>query len=590
MKKQIVLPLLLVIPFVTSSERPVGLYTEEDKMVVLNETNFHETIIGKDHAWLVEFYASWCGYCRNFAPTFKEFAGEVFGWKDVIKVASIDCGDEINNEEICKHANITGFPTIKYYFPFTVKGDTGYNRPSQEHSGEALIVDTIDFLELMIDEMVEINENIEPLWPNLSALNGNSSDIGFGDIWPEDNEDTFVVIEKEESYIGKEMILSSWRRNATYTVIERMTISGNGNNDVLEKLGVTVIPAVIVLNSLDQKVAPLRVKDNSKQALQKSIRDYLASKSLRNSGNFRKSTMSPLPTTTEWFDVTEGDIIRRRYSVYLTDLEKTVVFALQNEVAFKKDLDRDAKDTLKQFINILTKYFPKQSEILDEIEHIDKWLAENSENVDTQELSDFIEPLTSTYSKKDWIGCLGSQEKFGGYSCGLWMLWHQLTVGQYDEGQGDPREVLQAMKNYVANFFSCRECANHFMRMIKNGSSIENEIKSYKDAVLFLWTKHNEVNMRLKGDETDDPFYPKDFYPAPNYCPNCYTESKDENKTEVPDSNKTFKFIHNLYTQNSLIKGSDNYVSDSNMPLLTAPSILIMLLYYHVLPIIIMQL
>lgn len=573
--------LLIMVPFVTSKERLAGLYTAEDHVTVLNETNFHETISGKEHAWLVEFYASWCGYCRNFAPVFKEFAKEVVEWKDVIKIAVIDCGDSINNDQICKHANISGFPTIKYYFPFTVKGDIGYNRPSDEHTGEALIIDTVDFLDQMIDEMVEINENIKPLWPNLKSLTRNTSEIGSSDIWPEGNEDTFVVIEKEESYIGREIILNSWRRNESYTNIERMTITGEENQNVLEKLGVNVVPAVVLLSSSNQQVAPLRVRDNSKHALEKSIRDYLASKSLRNSGNFRKSTISPLPTTTQWIDVTESDVIRRRYSVYLSDLEKTVVFALQNEVAFKKDLNHKAKDALKQFIKILTKYFPKQSEIIDKIEHINKWLEENSETIDTQELSDFIEPLTSTYSSTDWVGCRGSQEKFGGYTCGLWMLWHQLTIGQYDAHDGDPREVLQAMNHYVANFFSCQECTNHFLHMIKNGSSIENEIKSYKDAVLFLWSKHNEVNMRLKGAPSDDPFYPKEFFPSQDICPKCYTDSSDENKKFEPVPKRIFEFVHNLYTQNSLIKGYGNDISHSALPSLTKPLIYITMLYYH---------
>jgi len=583
MKIQLFLYFLFVISWVASNDRPEGLYTSEDKIAILNETNFHKTIHGKDHAWVVEFYASWCGYCRNFAPTFKQFSSTVYGWKDVIKVASIDCGDEINNEKICKHANITGFPTIKYYLPFTVEGDTGYNRPSQEHDGEALIIDTVDFLNTMIDEMVEINENIQPLWPNLKALNSNSSEVGFSDIWPEGNEDTFVVIEREESYIGKEMILNSWRRNASYIVIERMTMAGNGNQSVLEKLGVSVIPSVIVLNSLEQKVSALRIKDNSKHALEKSIRDYLASKSLRNSGNFRKSTISSIPTTTQWMDVTEGDIIRRRYSVYLSDLEKTVVFALHNEVAFKNNLDNEATNALQQFIKVLKKYFPKQSEIMDEIEHIDNWLEETDKNIDTQELADFIEPLTSSYSDKEWIGCSGSQDKFGGYTCGLWMLWHQLTVGQYDAGEGDPRYVLQAMKKYVEHFFSCRECANHFLNMIKNGSSIENEIKSYRDAVVFLWKKHNEVNLRLRGDETDDPFYPKQVFPGSTFCPECYKDSSVKKEAQL-DKNKTFQFIHNLYTQSSLIKGSDNYVSDSTTMFLTEQTVLIALLFSLVLP------
>merc|ERR1719341_962171 len=47
---------------------------------------------------MVEFYASWCGYCQNLSPTFKELASEMASWRDIIQVAVIDCGDETNNQ------------------------------------------------------------------------------------------------------------------------------------------------------------------------------------------------------------------------------------------------------------------------------------------------------------------------------------------------------------------------------------------------------------------------------------------------------------------------------------------------------------
>ena len=49
-----------------------------------------------------------------------------------IRVAAIDCGDEVNAETICAAANLSGYPTIKYYAPFSLTrdGDTGYNRAS----------------------------------------------------------------------------------------------------------------------------------------------------------------------------------------------------------------------------------------------------------------------------------------------------------------------------------------------------------------------------------------------------------------------------------------------------------------------------
>ena len=136
----LVFHLVLLSVSVLSYDRPEGLYDVGDEVVILDDTNFHSTITGREHAWLVEFYASWCGYCRNLAPVFKRFAKEVAAWGDVIKVAVIDCGDRINAETICQSANLSGYPTIKYYLPFAEEGDVGFNRVSQVAASLIVII------------------------------------------------------------------------------------------------------------------------------------------------------------------------------------------------------------------------------------------------------------------------------------------------------------------------------------------------------------------------------------------------------------------------------------------------------------------
>ena len=50
---------------------PIGLvaslYNATDKIVVLESQNFSSTVYNSNTAWLVEFYASWCGHCVSYA-------------------------------------------------------------------------------------------------------------------------------------------------------------------------------------------------------------------------------------------------------------------------------------------------------------------------------------------------------------------------------------------------------------------------------------------------------------------------------------------------------------------------------------------
>lgn len=56
-----------------------GLYTASDQIVLLTRENVKSVLTNSTAAMVVEFYASWCGHCIAFSPTYKELASDIKG-------------------------------------------------------------------------------------------------------------------------------------------------------------------------------------------------------------------------------------------------------------------------------------------------------------------------------------------------------------------------------------------------------------------------------------------------------------------------------------------------------------------------------
>lgn len=52
------------------------------------------------------------------------------------------------------------------------------------------------------------------------------------------------------------------------------------------------------------------------------------------------------------------------------------------------------------------------------------------------------------------------------------------------------------------------------------------EVQTLDGAILWLWKKHNEVNIRLAGAPSEDPMFPKVAWPTADGCPVCHEEIK----------------------------------------------------------------
>ncbi|BEI86121.1 hypothetical protein CcaverHIS002_0604080 [Cutaneotrichosporon cavernicola] len=88
----------------------------------LNKETFMTEVYDEDLA-LVEFFAPWCGHCKNLAPHYEEAATTLKG--ENIKLAKVDCTQE---EAVCKQYEVQGYPTLKVFR----KGEpTNYNGPRE---------------------------------------------------------------------------------------------------------------------------------------------------------------------------------------------------------------------------------------------------------------------------------------------------------------------------------------------------------------------------------------------------------------------------------------------------------------------------
>ncbi|TFY67764.1 hypothetical protein EVG20_g3826 [Dentipellis fragilis] len=81
-------------------------------VVELTPDNFDE-VIGKGTPGLVEFFAPWCGHCKNLAPTYEQLADAFAHKKDKVVVAKIDA-DGVGKPLGSKYG-VTGFPTLKWF-------------------------------------------------------------------------------------------------------------------------------------------------------------------------------------------------------------------------------------------------------------------------------------------------------------------------------------------------------------------------------------------------------------------------------------------------------------------------------------------
>ena len=75
-------------------------------------SNFDNIVFQSNKPALVEFFAPWCGHCKNLAPVYEELAASFAHADKKVTVANVDADKD---KDLGRKFGVQGFPTLKWF-------------------------------------------------------------------------------------------------------------------------------------------------------------------------------------------------------------------------------------------------------------------------------------------------------------------------------------------------------------------------------------------------------------------------------------------------------------------------------------------
>ncbi|KAK4200089.1 putative disulfide-isomerase [Triangularia verruculosa] len=195
-----------------------GLYSKKSPVLQVDAKSYDRLIANSNHTSIVEFYAPWCGHCKNLQPAYEKAAKNLAG---IAKVAAVDC-DEDANKQFCGQMGVQGFPTLKI-----VRPKKGGGKPMvQDYNGQRTASGIVEaVVQAMNNHVVKVEDK--------------SLDKFLGD--KKDAPKALLFTDKGTT--------SSLLKSIAIDFLDVITVGQVRNNQAkaVEKFGITKFPTLILL-------------------------------------------------------------------------------------------------------------------------------------------------------------------------------------------------------------------------------------------------------------------------------------------------------------------------------------------------------
>lgn len=560
-------------PFVTKNP---GLYSADDDVEVLDKNNFM-SVYSNDRAAFVEFYSHWCGACQRYSKHWKEMATLTKNWHStVIRVAAINCADPTNSD-ICNAFEIMYYPTLRL-----IPANANYEK--KEHDSK--LVKTKEN-KLLLEEMINFlsdHETKPSNWPDLMPFTSDKFETTFTN---KNQKQALLVIEPTESQLARKLILEF---SSVKDKLPIKRINKESNSELYNKLKVENVPSVYSINRNGESLLfdvdnVIKFCENNplKDGLSKSIdelrnelikyeleTEFIKIKKLievfvqhlaididaEHISDIKDENQIGKPDISHNNQENGAYLTSTQNRVFMQDLESGLSYMLRSDIATYKFFNAEKLNALKEVLRVLVKFFPGRQPVRNYLIRLYNGIQAKKEITGQQWrlLVDYESPDTYLPSKIEWRHCKGSKDIYRGYPCSLWTIFHVLTVSQVEQEKGKQnpftegyniQEVVNGIRVFVLNFFTCKDCSQHFKLETENW---QNHLNEPYDAVKYIWYIHNKVNERLKNEDNNDPVYPKIQFPNKTQCSKCFKENTNANESPFIES-EVIQYLTSFYSK-----------------------------------------